>query len=253
MTDLFVGWDVGAWNCDRNRESRDSLCALALGDAGPKIVGSIWRGNLRESLVAREGTALVRSLLERMHLEHDEDRVVTMAIDTPLAWPKRMIDLVTKASTVNVPEEADANPYLFRLQELALFEQGFRPLSTVRDMIGSQSTKGIHFLKCATLSPIDIGVWGNVQRSVVAIETYPAAAVRDVEIARLTSQLLADLLGRERQSRSDAWQRDARDAITCALVALRHRLHAATLRAPHDQALPEEGWIWLPRVSSPAV
>lgn len=48
-----------------------------------------------------------------------------------------MIELVTTGVVVEVPPEADKNPDLFRAQDLALFTKGHRPLSMVRDMIGS--------------------------------------------------------------------------------------------------------------------
>lgn len=139
MSDLFLGWDVGAWNCDRNRESRDALCALELGGSGPVLVGAPWRGNLRDILVAHAGHDLVGALLRRLAVGADEARHVTIAIDTPLAWPRRMLELVTVGTCIDVPAEADNNPYLFRMQELALFGREQRPLSVVRDMIGSQS------------------------------------------------------------------------------------------------------------------
>jgi hypothetical protein len=246
MADLFLGWDVGAWNCDMNRESRDALCALAVRDRQLEIVGSPWRGNLRDTLVVHEGPALVGALLERVGAPVAAAGHITIAIDTPLAWPRRMLDLVTKGVTVEVPAEADSNPYLFRAQELALFAATCRPLSTVRDMIGSQSTKGIHFLRRAALQPGGVGVWSDAGRTVVAIETYPAAAARDVEVARSTSRLLDDLLGRERQSRSGPWQADVRDAVACALVAWLHRTNAARLAAPTATVDAGEGWIWLP-------
>ncbi len=40
----FVGWDVGAWNCDKNGTSRDAIVIL---DEQRVIVGEPWRGNLR--------------------------------------------------------------------------------------------------------------------------------------------------------------------------------------------------------------
>jgi hypothetical protein len=33
---LFMGWDVGGWNCDRNPASRDALVVL---DAERRLVG----------------------------------------------------------------------------------------------------------------------------------------------------------------------------------------------------------------------
>lgn len=247
MSDLFLGWDAGAWNCDRNRESRDALCALELGGSGPVLVGTPWRGNLRDLLVAHAGPDLIGALLRRLDVGADEARHVTIAIDTPLAWPRRMLELVTVGTCIDVPAEADNNPYLFRMQELALFGREQRPLSVVRDMIGSQSTKGIHFLHRARLAPMGVGIWGL--GSTTAIETYPAAAVADLDVARLSASLLADLLGQERKPRNDAWQGDVRDAITCALIAMLHRQRPERLEAPGPEAEPAEGWIWLPKAT----
>ena len=44
MTDVvYVGWDVGGWNCDKNSTSRDALVML---DSQGEILGFPWRGNL---------------------------------------------------------------------------------------------------------------------------------------------------------------------------------------------------------------
>jgi hypothetical protein len=250
MSDIFLGWDVGAWNCDKNRNSRDALCALELRDGAPAIVGHPWRGNLRDEFVARDGLSLLRVLFERAGAPLRRAHY-TIAIDTPLAWPKRTIELIAHGHIAEVPARADRNPYLFRHQEIELFGQGCWPLSTVRDMIGSQSTKGIHFLHRAGLQPAGVGVWADDTGSFTALETYPAAAVRDVEVARLTSQLLADLLNGKRDQ-SPPWRSDVRDAITCALVAWLHRTNFR-LEGPGASADAAEGWIWLPvKINGPA-
>lgn len=98
--DLFLGWDVGAWNCDQNPRSRDALCALEIRGAEPVIVGKVWRDNLRELLCVHEGSALVDAMLKLLDVDPDKQGHLTIAIDTPLAWPKPMIDLVTAASPV---------------------------------------------------------------------------------------------------------------------------------------------------------
>ena len=36
---FFIGWDVGGWNCDRNRSSRDAIVIL---DTERRIVGTPW-------------------------------------------------------------------------------------------------------------------------------------------------------------------------------------------------------------------
>lgn len=250
MSDLFVGWDVGAWNCDRNPASRDALVALEAGVSGPAIVGQPWRGNVRDLLVEHEGDALVGALMKRLDVVVD-GRHLTIAIDTPLGWPRPMLELVTTGVVVEVPPEADKNPYLFRKQDLALFAHGLRPLSMVRDMIGSQSTKGIHFLQRAGLESTPVGVWSR--DSTVAIETYPAAARRDRVVAKLTTKLFDDVHARETKQRSEAWRADVRDALSCALVAWLHRHRHEALDAPGANADTAEGWIWLPRRSPPGL
>jgi hypothetical protein len=252
MSDIFLGWDVGAWNCDRNPDSRDALCALDWGASRPVLLGNPWRGNLREVLVEREGRDLIDALLEKVGLTCDKTTHVTIAIDTPLAWPKPMIELVTAGTTVVVPAKADENPYLFRTQELALFDRKRRPLSTVRDMIGSQSTKGIHFLRRAKLAATGIGVWSA--GSTTAIETYPAAAVagsddedEDDGVKLLTAELRNMCMQRQKRPPGANWEGDVRDAITCAVVAMLHRREPERLEAPGPSADAAEGWIWLPR------
>ncbi len=246
--DLFLGWDVGGWHCDHNSKSRDALCALENRGSGPVVVGKPWRDNLRDLLVVHEGSALIDAMLELLGVDPDKQRHLTIAIDTPLAWPKPMIDLVTTGAVVDVPLKANGNQYLFRAQELALFAEGYTPLSAVKDRIGSQSTKGIHFLQRARLSQRSAGVWAS--ESTVAIETYPAVAVKkDARILDATREL-AQPFARERHQDEKSWRTDVRDAITCALVAWLHRRNPRRLRAPDEAADPTEGWIWMPTTTT---
>lgn len=48
---IFMGWDVGAWNCDKDSKSRDAIVIL---DSSLDLVGQPWRGNLRKCI----GTAI---------------------------------------------------------------------------------------------------------------------------------------------------------------------------------------------------
>lgn len=41
---IFIGWDVGGWNCDRNTCSRDALVVL---DSERNMIGQPWRDNVR--------------------------------------------------------------------------------------------------------------------------------------------------------------------------------------------------------------
>ncbi|WP_235818955.1 hypothetical protein [Vreelandella massiliensis] len=57
---VYLGWDVGGWNCDHNPASRDALVLL---DASLNMLGTPWRGNLRETLNA---AASPRDLVTRL-------------------------------------------------------------------------------------------------------------------------------------------------------------------------------------------
>lgn len=48
MRHYYIGWDVGAWNGDRNAASRDAIVIL---DAARRVIGTRGRGNLRERMV----------------------------------------------------------------------------------------------------------------------------------------------------------------------------------------------------------
>lgn len=58
---MFIGWDVGGWNCDKNPTSRDALVVL---DAAGTKIGQPWRGNLRLTInAATTGTDFLTAIL----------------------------------------------------------------------------------------------------------------------------------------------------------------------------------------------
>lgn len=246
MNDLFVGWDVGGWNCDKNPKSRDALVVLERRGVRLEIAGRPWRGNLRATLVAPSPTGPVDQLLNLAGIERAKGMRVTIAIDTPLAWPRAAVDLISTGSTISVTEAAALNPYLFRQQEQQLFVENRGPLSVVRDMIGSQSTKGMHFLKAARLQPASHGVWSSRDGTVVAIETYPALALKDRRTRNLHKVPMATAK-RAAPRANVAWTGDVHDAIACAIVASLFRDTRSRLQPPGRTADQAEGWIWLPR------
>ncbi len=64
---LLIGWDVGAWNCDKNPTSRDALVVL---DSQRKLVGKPWRGSLRRLINQSTDTDdFLRRLLGLCELE----------------------------------------------------------------------------------------------------------------------------------------------------------------------------------------
>jgi len=233
---FFIGWDVGGWNCDKNGESRDAIVIL---DAGLAIVGTPWRGNLRKSINASTTSrAWVEALFALCGAAPPPITArVTLAIDTPLGFSQAFVALVTGRTYAESLESSATNPYLFRQTERCLFEQGIRPLSAVKDMIGSQATKGMHALAKFAPQVQRCGVWSD-GAALTAIEAYPAPCKH--------SDLMARLLQRYKDWRQ-ANHQDKVDALTCALIAYCFQVQPETLAQPDGSVPVSEGWIWLPQ------
>lgn len=229
---FHIGWDVGGWNCDKNSQSRD---AVAIVDGGAELVGCPWRGNLRESInAASSARDWIAALFDLCGCVVPESlQTVVLAIDTPLALPREFLALAHRLEAVDRIDESQGNPYLYRHTERVLFRRGWKPLSPVKDMIGSQATKGRHVLAKFAPHIESCGVWsdGLLLR---AIEAYPTPARR----ARSIQQL--------RQPLGPAGHPDCEDALTCALVAWLFANRRKALLNPDSGAPLEEGWIWIP-------
>lgn len=229
----YIGWDVGGWNCDKNPNSRDALCIL---DVKRDLVGKPWRGNLRQSINQATDTA---DWLGRLFALCGAQVPalpywVTLAIDTPLGFPLPLIDLLTRGQTVESINNSGTNPYLFRRTERLLFDQGIQPLSPIKDMIGSQATKGMHALARFAPQRLRCGVWSD-GAVLTAIEAYPAPCKRSATLQAMAGHY------------SPLDHADKTDAFTCALVAWLFDQAPEQLATP-DGSVPEiEGWIWLPK------
>lgn len=153
---------------------------------------------------------------------------VTLAIDTPLGFPEAFVGLVTGLKCMGLIEHFDTNLYLFRKTERHLFELGLTPLSAIKDMIGSQATKGMHVL--AKFAPVtrSCGVWTD-GASLTAIEAYPSACERSATIQAL------------RRRYPPLGHKDVEDALTCALIAHLFTGRREALDAPVNAAPISEG------------
>lgn len=249
MTTLFVGWDVGAWNCDDKSRSQDALCILTGSSLDELVVAAEpWRGNLREALVEHSCPGAVLRPCHRAE-RHDD---VVIAIDTPLGWPQAFVSLLEAraAPVLPVPKSAAENPYVFRTTERALvqrnlFAKGRTPLSAVRDMIGSQSSKGIYFLRKGNMIQDSVAVWTT--DGCTAIETYPTP-VRSSHVLRPHFERLVHDRSFEELAATGKALEDHQDSLWCALVAALHRLAPEALAGPPaDDVLKHEGWIWIPK------
>jgi hypothetical protein len=231
-----IGWDVGGWNCDRNVKSRDALVVL---DADLKIVGKPWRGNLREVINTATGSAdWINRLFGLCNAAPPSHIRVIVAVDTPLGFSDAFTRLVTRKDYAAEIGTSETNPYLFRHTERFLFEHGLKPLSPVKDMIGSQATKGMHVLARFAPKVQRYGVWTD-GADLMAIEAYPSACKSSATVKGLQQRF--GLLGHG----------DLDDALTCALLAYLFTVHPETLAAPMDSVPASEGWIWVPKDGLP--
>lgn len=231
-TAYYIGWDVGGWHCDRNPNSRDALVIL---DAERALVGSPWRGNLRK-IINRAGCATewIAELFSLCQAQVPDSARVTLAIDTPLGFSEAFTRLTTQLVPVESVERSESNPYLFRQTELYLLRAGLTPLSAVKDMIGSQATKGLHVLAKFAPRRLGTGVW-SAGAPLTAIEAYPAACRHSPSVRAL------------REDYPPLGHDDKDDALTCALVAYLFARQADSLIQPGPEVPAGEGWIWVPR------
>lgn len=173
QAEIFIGWDVGGWDCDRNPRSRDALVVL---DVGRQVVGRPWRGNLRLIInEASDAGEFLQKLLNLCEIDYEGTSRALLAVDAPLAFSRDFVALVSGGDVPETVYRNDWNPYLFRETERFLMAHGIRPLSSVKDMIGSQATKARHVVSRFAPRILETGVWTDDQR-LFLIEAYPSAA-----------------------------------------------------------------------------
>lgn len=223
---FFIGWDVGGWNCDRNKKSRDALVIL---DSRGEECGSPWRGNLRGTINEANSTSeWLEALFRLCEEEYPASASVVMAVDAPLGFSEQFLKLAGSLCPIQSIGDSHSNSYLFRQTERLLFERGCRPLSALKDMLGSQATKGMHVLAKFAPQLESCGVWTDGHGFRV-IETYPSAC--------RTYAVFSFSGGRG----------DEADARVCASVAHQFATRREVLEPPKDEIPTSEGWIWVPR------
>jgi hypothetical protein len=202
-------------------------------------MGQPWRGNLRHAINEAPNTAaFLAKIFSLCRIKEAPSTCrVTIAIDAPLAFPASLIALLTAGRIEADFGDSATNPYLFRFTERRLATPRSVPLSVVKDMIGSQSTKAIHAVNKFAPNVEALGLWsdGGTTRF---IETYPAECRR--QSVGVEEFGLAGLVGHD----------DIIDAGVCALIALRFATAPETLEPPTPDAPASEGWIWLPKAKS---
>lgn len=159
-----------------------------------------------------------------------------MAIDTPLGFSEQFVQLICNGQSAQSIDSSDTNQYLFCETERLLYRRGFKPLSAIKDMIGSQATKGLHALARFAPTNNECGIWreGGV---LTAIDAYPSACNKSASLRNLYKQGKYRSLGHQ----------DKHDALTCALIAYLFSRKRKSLISPPAGVPKSEGWIWMPR------
>lgn len=233
---VFIGWDVGGWNCDKNPNSRDALVAL---DGTGARIGQPWRGNLRQTVnTATTAADFLTAILALCKLPAPALPRATIAIDAPLGFPAAFSQLITGGEALSQVGQSAANPYLYRATERRLVAEGVTPLSAVKDMIGSQSTKAMHAVARYTRR-IAPGVWSDGAH-LTLIETYPALCRSRARNA--FNNLAAATTAREI---------DILDAEVCAQIARAFVQEPDWLEPPPPDVPESEGWILAPLPQTP--
>tara|TARA_Y100001973_G_C5208570_1_gene343550 strand:- start:8475 stop:9242 length:768 start_codon:yes stop_codon:yes gene_type:complete len=245
MSDIvYVGWDVGGWNCDKNSTSRDALVML---DSQGEILGFPWRGNLAHLINESDNQqAFLSGVFDLCELDYLQQQIV-LAIDTPLAFSNSFRNLLNGVVS-NTHVASHQNPYLFRYCERLLADRGFKALSAVKDMIGAQATKGMHLLAKFIPEKMSTGVWRH--QNITAIEAYPSPCKQSRHITGLQNRAQWPLAKKNASKptmvNGKALHQDHLDAHICALIGWTFQQLPELLWHPEQDAPETEGWIFVP-------
>ena len=231
----YIGWDVGAWHCEKNPNSRDAI--VIINNDGESL-GTPWRGNLKEAInTSNTSFDFAKKLFDLCNIKNVpllEDKIV-LAIDAPLGFSDALNKLLIGEYSDEMIGEYNNNQYLFRRTEMFLFEKRFSPLSSINHMIGSQTTKAMHVVAKFANDVTSCGVWSD-GNFLTIIETYPAAceSIKVKETEKI-------------ENTENNENKDLDDALICAKIAKMFDKNKDDLEQPQEGTSNREGWIWFPK------
>jgi predicted nuclease with RNAse H fold len=250
----FAAWDVGGWNWGKKSKSQDAVSVLARHESHLRLCGTkrkeVCRKNIRDAINRHdELCSLLNEVCGTSIRPKDE---ITLAIDTPLGFPLA-VQAIVKGGKLpqSIPEEFSQNPYLFRKTEEWLFSNDFPCLSAIKDMIGSQATKGMHLIRKLKLKPVknECGVWKR--GGMTAIETYPTTCRGGAnDYFTCDGSAVAKRYFESIEGIATVRTEDRKDAVYCAIVAFMFAHDRKQLIGPQGKVSPLEGWIWVPTDAS---
>lgn len=244
--EYYIGWDVGGWGCAKNSVSKDAIVLL---DSKGSLIKA-WRGSLSKKIANKAAPIeYLKSVFKIIDPELcSKNPKLYIAIDAILGLPIAFTQLWQENRQMDSDEiNGVLNPYLYRETErtvsdiireedehLSKASKRNQPLSLLRDNLGSQATKALHFIHSLGLKKSKCGLFWQYNidgLELFVLETYPST-VRTNNANELET-VNADVV----------------DALKCAKVA---QLFAAdrTNNFYSANITPElakiEGWIWQP-------
>ena len=276
---LYIGWDVGAWHRKPIKgKSCDAICLIQeiktnqvngpiykiIGHARENLSDSIQKLFLNDDLEnSLEGLLKfwVKLCLAEQNINPEELEgkikeildvsTITIAIDAPLGWSIHFQNLLkTKRNAWNGGNiyrgKEIESPILFRKTERNISNDGHDPKSAVTHMIGSQSTKGLAFVRSRCFKN-GFCRWKSSYRDTIVIETYPKACYSSKSFWRYVNNLNLD-----QQYKTDTSEDDSFDAVVCACLALIYRkkeFENIQINYPtfSHRNFKSEGWIFVPK------
>lgn len=237
-----IGWDVGGWQGSRQ--------AVAIARINAQEDEIEWLG-VSDPFRIEPGSAvdlqaLVCHATDRDDAESilDTNRV-TVAIDAPLAFPRRFRSLVAGNGTpTSVPESEIRSPLAYRDCERWIWETfGKKPLSAPFGMLGNNSSLAMTFTAAMEERGFTLVPGEGVQPERSIIEVYPGLLKKERKATRPAVPEIEALLPDGLEAG------DPYDATICAVLALVHAgggpaMGLPDLVGPPDRFELDEGWIF---------
>ncbi len=245
---IGIGWDVRGWQSDKQH--------IAVAQLEPGLDNINWLG-ISEPFKFNAGPMpplldlLIPAIGSTLAIEIAKVNSMTLAIDAPLAFPKKLTALLnnTNANHSRVPERAIDNPYGYRDCERWVHEQyNKRAGSATFDQMGNLATLAMSVSQNLTKEGFSLIPQQSTQSHRSIIEVYPALVKTDFLRNSPAIAEIDQLIPNELEYGSDEY-----DSAICAVMALLFQGAESQLNLPSLITKPAgldslEGWIYcLPR------
>jgi predicted nuclease with RNAse H fold len=241
---VAIGWDVRGW---RSRDQAVAVLAFESPDSPAN-----WLGVSGQFQLATGEPLGLSSLIEpatgrQLDMARLKAARVVIGIDAPLAFPRRLIELLDAQGQLAVcpPDREINNVFAYRDCERWIFERfAKKPLSATFDKLGNNATLAICMARRLQDEGYDLVPQQAASSGHAVIEVYPGIVKRgrkktDPAIRSVAQHIPAQLVAGT----------DQYDAAICAILAATFAgmgpgLGLPDLAGPQPGYDPGEGWIY---------